>query len=140
VDDVPESLHGELDHVGIAVKELAGAVERWRAVAGAPDGPPEEVASQGVRVVFLRAGPVEVELLEATRPESPVGRFVARRGEGLHHLAFRVRSVDAALATLVARGEQVVDRTGRTGSRGRRVGFAHPSAFGGVLVEFVEGP
>ncbi len=82
---------------------------------------------------------MHVELLEPLSPESAVGRFLARRGEGLHHLAFRVPSVDAALAELAARGEAVVDRVGRPGSRGRRVGFAHPSAFGGVLVEFVEG-
>jgi methylmalonyl-CoA/ethylmalonyl-CoA epimerase len=130
----------ELDHVGVAVAELAPAVARWRAVAGAPDGPPEEVAGQGVRVAFLTAGPVDVELLEPTGPGSPVGRFIERRGEGVHHLAFRVPSVDAALQGLLERGEKVVDRAGRPGARGRRVGFAHPSAFGGVLVEFVERP
>jgi len=96
--------------------------------------------AQGVRVMFLAAGQVGVELLEPTRPESSVGRFLARRGEGLHHLAFRVPSVDRALEELLGRGEQVVDRVGRPGARGRRVGFAHPSAFGGVLVEFVEKP
>jgi len=130
----------ELDHVGIAVADLGRAVASWSRIAGAPDGAPEEVVGQKVRVAFLRAGTVEVELLEPTSPESAVGRFLAKRGEGLHHLAFRVPSVDAALAELVARGESVVDRTGRAGARGRRVGFAHPSAFGGVLVEFVEGP
>jgi len=130
----------ELDHVGIAVSGLAPALARWRPLLGEPDGPPEEVASQGVRVAFLVSGPVDVELLEPTRPESAVARFLARRGEGLHHLAFRVPSVDVALRDLVGRGEQVVDRVGRPGARGRRVGFAHPSAFGGVLVEFVERP
>ena len=128
-----------LDHVGIAVTDLAQAMKRWTAVAGAPDGPPEEVASQGVRVAFLSAGGVEVELLEPTRPDSAVGRFLAKRGEGLHHLAFQVPSVDTTLAELAGRGEAVVDRVGRVGARGRRVGFAHPAAFGGVLVEFVEG-
>jgi methylmalonyl-CoA epimerase len=130
----------ELDHVGIAVADLAKATARWAFVAGAPDGPTEEVASQGVRVAFLKAGAVDLELLEATRPDSSVGRFVAKRGEGLHHLAFRVPSVDAALAELLRRGEPVVDKVGRAGARGRRVGFAHPAAFGGTLVEFVEGP
>ncbi len=130
----------ELDHVGIAVGKLDDAVPRWRPAVGGADVPYEEVGGQGVRVAFLSAGPVEVELLEPTRPDSPVGRFLAARGEGLHHLAFRVPSVDAALAELVRRGDRVVDRTGRAGARGRRVGFAHPSAFGGVLVEFVERP
>ena len=126
--------------MGVAVAQLGPAIARWRAVAGEPDGSPEEVAGQGVRVAFLTAGAVHIELLEPTRPESPVGRFLARRGEGLHHLAFRVPSVDAALQQLVDRGEKVVDAVGRPGARGRRVGFAHPSAFGGALVEFVEGP
>jgi methylmalonyl-CoA/ethylmalonyl-CoA epimerase len=130
----------ELDHVGIAVPSLVPALARWRSGAGEPDGPPEEVAGQGVRVAFLVAGGVDVELLEPTGPGSPVGRFLARRGEGVHHLAFRVPSVDAALRALSERGEAVVDRVGRPGARGRRVGFAHPSAFGGVLVEFVERP
>jgi len=129
----------ELDHVGIAVADLARATGRWKLVAGEPDGPPEEVPSQGVRVAFLKAGSVGVELLEPTRPDSSVGRFLAKRGEGLHHLAFPVPSVEAALADLVRRGERVVDHAARPGARGRKVGFAHPSAFGGVLVEFVEG-
>jgi len=128
----------ELDHVGIAVSGLAPAIARWRTLLGEPDGPPEEVASQGVRVAFLTSGPVEVELLEPTRPESAVGKFLVRRGEGLHHLAFRVPSVDEALNDVVGHGGTVVDRVGRPGARGRRVGFAHPAAFGGVLVEFVE--
>lgn len=83
---------------------------------------------------------MHLELLEPTRPDSAVGKFLARRGEGLHHLAFRVPSVDRELSALVERGEQVVDRVSRSGARGRRVGFAHPAAFGGTLVEFVEGP
>jgi len=130
----------ELDHVGVAVADLASALPRWTRLTGEPDGPPELVAGQGVRVAFLRSGAVDVELLEPVAPESAVGRFIARRGEGLHHIAFRVPSVDAALAELLQRGEKVVDRVGRAGARGRRVGFAHPTAYGGVLVEFVEGP
>ncbi len=130
----------ELDHIGVAVQDLAQARARWAFVAGAPDGPTEEVAGQRVRVAFLRAGAAEVELLQPTDPASAVGRFLAKRGEGLHHLAFRVPSVDATLGELQRRGEPVVDRTGRPGARGRRVGFAQPAAFGGVLVEFVEAP
>jgi methylmalonyl-CoA epimerase len=130
----------QLDHVGVAVADLSKAVLRWRAILGPPSAEPEEVPSNRVRVVFLEAGGPHVELLEPTDPESPVARFLANRGEGIHHLAFRVPSVDRALDDLVRRGDRVVDRTGRPGARGRRVGFAHPSAFGGVLVEFVEGP
>jgi methylmalonyl-CoA/ethylmalonyl-CoA epimerase len=130
----------ELDHVGIAVSDLNAATIRWEALLGPAASPAEEVPSQRVKVQFLGIAGSHIELLEATEPDSPVGRFVASRGEGVHHLAFRVPSVDAALAELLRRGERVVDRTGRAGARGRRVGFAHPSAFGGVLVEFVEAP
>jgi methylmalonyl-CoA/ethylmalonyl-CoA epimerase len=130
----------QLDHVGVAVTHLEKAVERWRSILGPPSSEPEEVPSNRVRVVFLEAGEPHIELLEPTDPESPVARFLARCGEGIHHLAFRVPNVDGALDDLVRRGERVVDRTGRPGARGRRVGFAHPSAFGGVLVEFVEVP
>ncbi|HTT14362.1 MAG TPA: methylmalonyl-CoA epimerase [Thermoplasmata archaeon] len=130
----------QLDHVGIAVNQLDAAVERWRPLLGAPDSPPEVVASNRVRVAFLAGGTTHVELLEPTDADSPVAKFLASRGEGVHHLAFRVPSVDEALAQVVARGDRIVDRAARPGARGRRVGFAHPSAFGGVLVEFVEGP
>ncbi len=130
----------ELDHVGIAVADLERARERWESLLGPSTAPPEEVPSNRVRVAFLSAGETHVELLTPTDTDSPVARFLSGRGEGLHHLAFRVPSVDRALDDLVRRGERVVDRTGRPGARGRRVGFAHPAAFGGVLVEFVEGP
>ncbi len=129
-----------IDHVGIAVPNLAQAIDRWKPLLGGPDSPPEELPSQRVRIAFVRAGESHIELLEPTAPDSPVGRFLASRGEGIHHLAFRVPSVDDALAGVVRRGDRVVDPTGRPGARGRRVGFAHPSAFGGVLVEFVEVP
>lgn len=129
-----------LDHVGIAVPNLAAALERWRPVLGEPSAAPEEVPTQKVRVAFLSAGATHVELLEPTDPASAVGQFLARRGEGLHHLAFQVPNVDAALADVAAHGGRLVDRVGRPGARGRRVGFAHPTAFEGVLVEFVEGP
>lgn len=129
----------ELDHVGIAVRELGRANTLWRTLLGEADGPVEEVPSNRVRVAFYRTGDVEVELLEPTAADSPVGRFLEARGEGIHHLAFRVANVEKALAEVEAHGGKVVDRHARPGARGRKVGFAHPSAFGGVLVEFVEG-
>ena len=130
----------KLDHLGIAVADLGKALTRWAPLLGEPRGPPEVVASQRVRVAFLVAGGSHVELLEPTDPESPIGRFLATRGSGLHHVAFEVPNVDQALAEVVRTGGRVVDAVGRPGARGRRVGFAHPSAFGGTLVEFVEGP
>jgi len=130
----------ELDHVGIAVPNLAEALERWRPLVGAPGSPPEVVPANRVRVAFLEVGGTHVELLEPTEPASPVARFLSERGPGIHHLAFRVPSVDRALEDVRSHGGKTVDATSRPGARGRRVGFAHPSAFGGVLVEFVEGP
>ncbi len=130
----------DVDHIGIAVRDLPSAVARWAPLLGPPEAPPEVVPSNRVRVAFLSAGATHVELLEPTEAESPVAKFLEARGEGVHHLAYHVPNVDAALAGVVARGGRVVDRSARPGARGRRVGFAHPSAFGGVLVEFVEGP
>ncbi|HYA57882.1 MAG TPA: methylmalonyl-CoA epimerase [Thermoplasmata archaeon] len=130
----------QLDHVGIAVPNLTAALARWTPLLGPPESAPEEVPSNRVRVAFLSAGETHIELLEPTDTDSPVARFLAARGEGIHHLAYRVPSVNAALGEVERRGGRVVDRVARPGARGRRVGFAHPSAFGGVLVEFVEGP
>jgi len=127
-----------VDHIGLAVKSLSVTTPKWEKLLGTPASTPEEVASQQVRVSFLEAGSTHIELLEPTRPDSGVGRFLASRGEGMHHIAFAVPSVNAQLADLVRGGERVVDREGRTGARGRIVGFAYPSAFAGVLVEFVE--
>ncbi|HTW76368.1 MAG TPA: methylmalonyl-CoA epimerase [Thermoplasmata archaeon] len=129
----------QLDHVGIAVPDLAAAIEQWRPVVGAPEANPEVVPSNRVRVAFVSVGDTHIELLEPTESGSPVARFLESRGAGVHHLAFRVPSVDAALADVRSRGGRLVDERARPGARGRRVGFAHPSTFGGVLVEFVEG-
>ena len=130
----------EIEHLGVAVRSLSDSTPTYEATLGVRASPVEEVESQRVRVRFLDAGTSHVELLEPTQPDSAVGRFLEQRGEGIHHVAFRVPSVDASLAALAARGLRVIDRVGRTGARGRRVGFAHPSAHHGVLVEFVEGP
>jgi methylmalonyl-CoA/ethylmalonyl-CoA epimerase len=128
----------ELDHIGIAVDRIDRALADYRSVARPERPEPELVASQGVRVAFLDVGGSHLELLEPVGPDSAVGRFLEKRGGGLHHLAFRVPSVDRALAEVRARGGRLIDASGRPGARGRRVGFAHPSAFGGTLVEFVE--
>ncbi|HZY70812.1 MAG TPA: methylmalonyl-CoA epimerase [Thermoplasmata archaeon] len=129
-----------LDHVGVAVARIADALALWEPVLGVRAGPVEEVPSQKVRVAFLDASGTHIELLEPTDPESAVGRFLAARGPGLHHVAFAVPSVDAALATAAERGQRLIDRVGRPGARGRRVGFVHPASMAGTLVEFVEGP
>ncbi len=128
----------EVDHLGIAVHDLASALARWERTLGSAASPPEEVPSQRVRVAFLEVGETHLEFLEPTDPASPIGRFLESRGEGLHHVAFLVPSVDRKLAEVSAEGGRLIDSVSRPGARGRRVGFVHPSAFGGVLVEFVE--
>ncbi len=130
----------DLDHVGIAVPNLAEALERWRPLVGPPESPPEVVLGSGVRVAFIVAGGTHIELVEPTEPSSPVARFLAGHVPGVHHLAFHVPSVDRALQEVRDRGARTIDQVARPGARGRRIGFAHPGAFGGVLVEFVEGP
>ncbi len=130
----------QLDHLGIAVRDLEARAAPWTALSGGRAAETEEVSSQQVRVRFVPFGSTDIELLCPTSPTSPLARFLESRGEGIHHVAFRVESVDAELERLKRAGERVVDERARPGARGRRVGFAHPSAFGGVLVEFVEGP
>ena len=128
----------DVDHLGIAVKSLSASLPTWEATLATHGSPPEEVAGQRVRVSFLSAGGTQLELLEPTHPDSPVARFLTDRGEGIHHVAFAVPSVNAALAAVAEHGGRVVDRVARPGARGHLVGFAHPSAHHGVLVEFVE--
>lgn len=127
----------ELDHVGIAVAHLDETVAWLRTVLGFAIDAVDEVASQAVRAHFVPAGQgrVTLELLEATTPESVVAKYVARRGPGLHHLAFRVDDVAAALARLKQQGVRLIDEVPRRGAEGALVAFIHPSATGGVLVE-----
>lgn len=130
----------KLDHVGIVVGNLSDAIARWQPLLGPPESPPEEVPGGDVRVAFFATGPTHLEFVEPSGLRSPVSKFLATRGGGLHHLAFAVPDVDAALAEVASRGGRLIDSHGRPGARGRRIGFAHPAAFGGVLVEFVEEP
>jgi methylmalonyl-CoA epimerase len=130
----------EIDHLGIAVHRLSDALAVYEPTVGTPAAPPEVVESQGVRVAFLEVGGTHLEFLEPLRPDSAVARFLEKRGEGIHHLAFHVPSVAAALAGAEGRGAKLNDKVPRPGARQRLVGFVHPSTFHGVLVEFVEGP
>ncbi|MCI4336261.1 MAG: methylmalonyl-CoA epimerase [Thermoplasmata archaeon] len=130
----------QVDHIGIAVNRIADALPGWESTLGVRGSSPEAVPTQKVKVSFLDAGGTHLELLEPTEADGSVGRFLQQRGEGLHHVAFAVPSVDAALAEVARRGGRLVDTASRPGARGRRVGFAHPAAHHGVLVEFVERP
>lgn len=128
-------MKAELDHVGIAVDDLDAALEFYAGALGLEVEASEDVPSQGVRAHFVRVGSAALELLEATAEESPVRRFVDRRGAGLHHVTLRVDDIAAALARLKARGVRLVDETPREGAEGALVAFVHPAAAHGVLVE-----
>ncbi len=124
-----------LDHIGIAVSNLDEALAFYRDALGLEIDAPEEVASQRVRAHFVPVGESALELLEATAGDSPIAKYVARRGPGLHHITLRVDDIDAALARLKARGVRLIDETARPGAHGSRVAFIHPSSAHGVLVE-----
>ncbi len=127
-----------LDHIGIAVASIDEALPRFELLSGAIGSAPETIESQGVRVVFVGDGPGRLELLEPLRRDSPIGRFLERRGPGLHHIAYRVADVAAALRRLQAAGVEPIDREPRPGAGGHRVAFLHPRSSGGVLTELVE--
>ncbi len=127
-----------LAHVGVAVRSLEEAIALWTRTLGFTLVGTESIASMRLNIAFLRAGDTEIELLEATSPDSPVGRFLEKRGEGIHHLSFYVTDLEAALARAEAQGLELIDRAPRSGSHGTRIAFLHPRAMGGVLVELCE--
>jgi len=129
----------DVDHVGIAVEDLEAAVEHYRRTLGIEPEHREVVESQGVEEVLLRVGASYIQLLGALGPETPVGRFLAIRGPGVHHVAYRVDSVADALEHLRAEDVPLVDEVPRPGSRGTTIAFIHPKGMGGVLVELVQG-
>lgn len=128
----------KLDHVGIAVTTLAGALPAFEAALGVRATPPEEVADQNVRVVFLKTGESGVELLESTSPDGPIGKFVAKRGEGIHHMSFLVDDLEAALQRCRDAGIALIDEHPRPGAEGKRIAFLHPRSTNGVLIELAE--
>ena len=133
-----------IDHVGIAVGNLADSLAFFRDALGLEVDRPEDVISQRVRAhfVFTADGPggAKLELLEATADDSPIAKYVAKRGAGMHHVALRVDDIAAALAELKARGVRLIDEVPRPGAHGTTVAFIHPSSTHGVLVELVQRP
>jgi methylmalonyl-CoA epimerase len=127
-----------LHHIAVAVPSIPDALPLYELIAGARGSPVERIASQHVDVVFVGSGATRIELLQPTGPDSTVQRFLDRRGPGLHHIAYRVSDIDAALTRLAAAGIQLIDRAGRPGAGGHRVAFLHPASTGGVLIELVE--
>ena len=123
-------------HVGIAVRALDEILPFYRDILGLPEVPLDD--ADGARIAGLAAGDSLVELLEAASPDSPIGKFVAKRGPGIHHICFAVDDLDAALVRCRAAGVRLIDETPRLGAEGKRIAFLHPSATAGVLVELTE--
>ena len=128
----------KIDHIGIATRRLEDGLAVWRDALGLRIDSTEEIAEQGVRVAMLEVGETHVELLEALTPDSPVGKFLAKRGPGIHHIALEIDDIAASLAELKSKGARLIDETPRVGAGGCLVAFVHPSSTDGVLLELVQ--
>jgi methylmalonyl-CoA epimerase len=131
-------MFAQIDHIGVAVDDLDAAIALHERAYGLALAHREVVEEQGVEAVLLDVGVSHVELLRPLTPDSAVGRFLASRGPGLHHVAYRVADIERALDTLRERGLRLIDETPRVGIRGSRVAFVHPQSAGGVLTEIVQ--
>jgi methylmalonyl-CoA epimerase len=131
-------MFARIDHVGVAVEDLDAAIALYENTYAMELVHRETVAEQGVEAVLLDVGENHVELLAPLGPDTPVGKFLAKKGPGIHHVAYQVTDIDATLAALKAAGLRLIDETPRIGIRGSRVAFLHPAASGGVLTEIVE--
>ena len=125
-----------IEHIGIAVANLEEAVRYYEDVMGLECYAIEEVADQRVRTAFFRVGETKIELLESTDPEGPVGKFIEKRGQGVHHIAFAVEDASRALKEAEGKGIALIDKTSRAGAEGLSIGFLHPKSTYGVLTEF----
>jgi methylmalonyl-CoA/ethylmalonyl-CoA epimerase len=130
----------KIHHLGYAVESVEAASRFYRESFGAEPTEPETVEEQGIIAAMFGVGDSMVELMEPTHPDSPVGKFLARRGEGFHHVAFQVEDLEAALARLKETGAELVDEEPRVGAGGTRTAFVHPKGAFGVLTELVELP
>ena len=131
-------MFARVDHIGIAVEDLDAALELYREAYAMDLVHREVVEEQGVEAVLLDVGENHVELLRPLAPDTPVGKFLAARGPGMHHVAYQVTDIDGTLAALREQGLRLIDETPRIGIRGSRVAFVHPRSSGGVLTEIVE--
>lgn len=128
----------KVDHIGIATRQIDVALALWRDALGLQVAFTEEVTEQGVRVAMLPIGETHIELLEPLSENSPVGKFLEKRGPGIHHVAIQVTDIRATLAQLKEKGTRLIDETPRTGAGGCLVAFVHPASANGVLLELVQ--
>jgi len=129
-----------IEHLGIAVKSLADAIPFYEEVLGLTCYAIEEVAEQKVKTAFFQVGQTKIELLESTDPEGPVGKFIEKKGEGIHHLAFAAEGLQASLDFLAEKGVNLIDKSPRKGAEGLNIAFLHPKSTFGVLTELCEKP
>ena len=127
-----------IEHIGIAVTDLEKSIRYYEDVLGLTCYAIEEVTDQKVKTAFFQVGDTKIELLESTDPEGPIGKFIAKKGEGIHHLAFAVKDIDSALQEVKSKGVQLIDEQPRMGAEGLHIGFLHPKFSGGVLTKFCE--
>ncbi len=127
-----------IEHIGIAVKSLADAIPYYEQLLGTPCYSIEEVRDQRVKTAFFKIGQTKIELLESTDPEGPVGKFIEKKGEGIHHIAFAVNGLEAALDEARAAGIKLIDEQPRMGAEGLHIAFLHPKSSFGVLTELCE--
>jgi methylmalonyl-CoA/ethylmalonyl-CoA epimerase len=128
----------KIEHIGIAVNNLADASIIYEKLFGEPAYKQEEVASEGVKTAFFRNGPNKIELLEATNPESPIAKFIAKKGEGIHHIAFDVEDITLEIARLKSEGFVILNETPKKGADNKLVVFLHPKSTNGVLIELCQ--
>jgi methylmalonyl-CoA/ethylmalonyl-CoA epimerase len=129
-----------IEHIGIAVKNIDEAIKLYETVYGLTCYSVEEVADQKVKTAFFMVGQTKIELLQSTDPEGPIGKFIEKKGEGIHHLAFAVNGLAGALEETAAKGVQLIDKTPRKGAEGLNIAFLHPKSTLGVLTELCEKP
>lgn len=129
---------GRIDHIGVAVEDLDAALALYERALKMPVVHRETVTEQGVEAILLDVGEGHVELLKPLGPDTPVGKYLAKKGPGLHHVAYQVQDIEQTLASLQGTGLRLIDETPRVGIRGSRVAFVHPAATGGVLTEIVQ--
>ncbi|MEP0133351.1 MAG: methylmalonyl-CoA epimerase [Eudoraea sp.] len=128
----------KIEHIGIAVKDLEGSKELFEKLFGGEQYKVEEVASEGVKTSFFQVGPNKIELLEATREDSPIAKYIERKGEGIHHIAFEVDDIEEEIERLKGEGFIVLNETPKKGADNKLVAFLHPKSSNGVLVELCQ--
>ena len=144
IKEVPSSIIGgssvvnKVDHIGIAVSNLEESIKFYEEVLGLKLHGTETVEAQKVKVAFLPVGDTEIELLEATSPDSPIAKFIEAKGQGVQHIAFKVDNIEVALEEMKAKGVRLIDEKPRYGAGGAKIAFLHPKSTNGVLIELCE--